>query len=362
MGKFFIMNLNDNTENEISIKILIEKIKDWFNYFKSRWTTIFLVSVLTSSLFLGYSFLQKPTYIATLSFALEDDKASGGGLGGALGLASQFGFDLGTGAGGAFSGSNIIELIRSRSIIEKALLSSCNINSKEKSLIEYYIEFTKMRDAWKGNRLVEDIVYLPNDDRSTYTLQKDSILGGVYENLKFGLNVSQKDKKVSIISIEAKTGNELFSKLFVEALAKEVSDFYIDTKSKKARMNVQILEQQADSIRRELNNAIGGVAIANDFTFNLNSALNSQRVASTKRQVDVQANTAILTQLVINLELARVTLRKETPLIQIIDRPILPLKIEKFGKKKAVLIGGFIGFFITIIGLAVIRIIKQEIE
>lgn len=355
------MNPNENTQNEISIKKLVEKIKDWYIFFKSRWFTVLFASILSSSLFLTYSFLQKPTYVATLSFALEDDKASGG-LGGALGLASQFGFDLGTGAGGAFSGSNIIELIRSRSIIEKALLSSCNINSKQRSLIEYYIEFTKMRDAWKGNRLVENIIYLPSDDRSTYTLQKDSILGGIYENLKFGLNVSQKDKKVSIISIEAKTGNELFSKLFVEALAKEVSDFYIDTKSKKARMNVQILERQADSIRRELNNAIGGVAIANDYTFNLNPALNSQRVTSSKKQVDVQANTAILTQLVINLELARVTLRKETPLIQIIDKPILPLKIEKFGKKKAVLIGGFLGFVITIVGLAVIRIIKQEIE
>jgi hypothetical protein len=29
-----------------------------------------------------------------------------------------------------------------------------------------------------------------------------------------------------------------------------------------------------------------------------------------------------------------VTLRKETPLIQIIDRPILPWKKEKFGKAK----------------------------
>jgi hypothetical protein len=29
--------------------------------------------------------------------------------------------------------------------------------------------------------------------------------------------------------------NELFSKYFTEALVKEVSDFYIDTKSKKSR-------------------------------------------------------------------------------------------------------------------------------
>jgi hypothetical protein len=46
--------------------------------------------------------------------------------------------------------------------------------------------------------------------------------------------------------------NELFSKYFTEALVKEVSDFYIDTKSKKSRENMLILERQTDSIRREL--------------------------------------------------------------------------------------------------------------
>jgi hypothetical protein len=45
-------------------------------------------------------------------------------------------------------------------------------------------------------------------------------------------------------------------KYFTEALVKEVSDFYIDTKSKKSRENMLILERQTDSIRRELNGAI----------------------------------------------------------------------------------------------------------
>jgi hypothetical protein len=37
--------------------------------------------------------------------------------------------------------------------------------------------------------------------------------------------------------------------------------------------------------------------------------------------------------------LAKVTLRKETPLIQIIDRPILPLAKERFGKAKGIVLG-----------------------
>jgi uncharacterized protein involved in exopolysaccharide biosynthesis len=72
----------------------------------------------------GYAFMQKPTYTASLSFALEDEKSGGGGLSGALGLASSLGIDLGGSAGGAFTGANLLELMKSRNIVEKALLES----------------------------------------------------------------------------------------------------------------------------------------------------------------------------------------------------------------------------------------------
>ena len=133
----------------------------------------------------------------------------------------------------------------------------------------------------------------------------------------------------------------------------------METKSKKAKMNMAILQRQTDSIRGELNSAITGVAVANDNTFNLNPALNVRRAPSARRQVDVQANTAILTELVKQTELAKVTLRKETPLIQIIDRPILPLAKESFGKVKGLVLGGFLMSFIIIFTLIFRRLFNQ---
>lgn len=105
---------------------------------------------------------------------------------------------------------------------------------------------------------------------------------------------------------------------------------------------MDILERQTDSIRRELNGAITGVAVANDNNFGLNPAMNVRRAPSARRQVDVQANTAILTELIRQTELAKVSLRKDTPLVQIIDRPILPLPKEKFGKLRGIVIGGLL--------------------
>ena len=345
--------------DEISLKELIKKIGQWKDYLFSQWKVIILAGIIGSIGGLSYSLIKKPTYIATLTFALEDEK-SGNGLGGALGLASSFGIDIGGGGGSIFSGSNLTELFKSRSMVERTLLSPVTFNGKVVSLAEMYIQNNNWRNNWNDNTKFKNVFFLPNTDRKYFTRVHDSILGMIYQDLsKNSLSVAQKDKKIAIISMDMSSNNELFSLYFCQALAKQVGNFYINTKSKKARMNMEILEHQVDSIRAELNGAITGVAIANDNTFNLNPALNVRRAPSARRQVDVQANTAILTELVKQSELAKVTLRKETPLIQVIDRPILPLPKERFGKAKGILLGGFLAGFLVILGLIVKKILKE---
>ena len=160
------------------------------------------------------------------------------------------------------------------------------------------------------------------------------------------------------IKIEVKSTDELFAKYFTEAIVKEVSDFYVLARSKKANIDMTILERQTDSIRCELNSSITGVALANDNTFGLNPALDLRKVPTALRQVDVQTNTVILTSLVQQFEMAKIILRNETPLIQIIDRPILPLKKEKFGIIKGILQGGFLAGFFVLLALVARKMIR----
>lgn len=346
-------------DNGISLKELLEKGKEWYYYLLFQWKIILIAGIIGGVLGLTYAFIKKPIYTATLSFALEDEKA-GGGLGGALGLASSFGFDIGSSGGGIFTGSNLTELFKSRIMVEQTLLTPVIINGKKVSLAEMYIQNNEWRKNWNKIAKLKNIQFLPDSNRKNFTRVQDSILGTIYQNLSTGsLVVAQKDKKVSIISIDVTSSNELFSKFFCEALAKQVGTFYVQTKSKKARMNMAILDRQVDSIRGELNAAITGVAVANDNTFNLNPALNVRRTPSARRQVDVQANTAILTELVKQAELAKVTLRKETPLIQVIDRPILPLPKERFGKAKGILLGGIFVGFAMVLSLIIRKGIKD---
>jgi hypothetical protein len=353
--------MNEQIPNdEISLKELLEKGKEWYAYLLSQWKIIVLAGIVGATLGLTYSFVKKPVYTATLSFALEDEKGGGGGLGGALGLASSLGIDLGGGGGSMFTGSNLTELFKSRSMVEQTLMTSVTVNGKVISLAEMYIQMKEWRDDWNNKQKLKSIQFLPNTKRKYFTRVHDSILGEMYKDLsKEGLSVAQKDKKIAIISMDVSSINELFSKYFCEALARQVGNFYVDTKSKKARTNMAVLQKQTDSIRAELNGAITGVAAASDATFMLNPAMNVRRAPSARRQVDVQANTAILTELVKQSEIAKVTLRKDTPLIQVIDRPILPLKKEYFGKVKGLAIGGFLVGFLMVLGLIVKRLLKQ---
>ena len=335
--------------DEISLKELIQKIQEWIAYLKTQWKLIIGIAALGGIIGFVYASFQKPTYIATTTFVLEEDK----GFGGAMGLASSFGFDLGGGSGGLFTSSNIIELMKSRLVVEKTLLKPVQVAGKEISLADYYVQINKLKIK---------VSFPVNADRTKFSIEQDSILYGIsYSLSKNNLLIAQKDKKVSILSLTVKTESELFSKLFCEQLLKETSDFYIDTKSKKARLNVDILQHQADSIRAELNGAITGVATATDNVYNLNPAYNVKKTPGTRRQVDVQANTAILTQLVAQLEMSKVSLRKETPLVQLIDRPILPLEKEKIGRLKSLIFGSFLSGFLTVLFLVFGSLYKKMI-
>jgi uncharacterized protein involved in exopolysaccharide biosynthesis len=360
------MQPTEQITDEISLKELIQKLGEWWRYLLSKWLVIVFCAMVGGGIGLLYAFITKPEYKAVVTFALEDDKQGGGGLSGALGLASSLGIDLGTSAGGAFSGANLIELMKSRKMVQKALLNAYIQNAHPKSLADQLLEITEInqklikKGIWRGESFFQ-----VNADPSSFNLQQDSVISVLYELVTGSnsiLSVAQKDKKISIISVEVNSRNEQFSKFFAESIVKEVADFYVETKSKKARNNVAILQRQADSIRNELNLAISGVATSTDNTFNLNPALNVNRVPSTKKQIDVQANTAILTQLVTNLEMAKVTLLRETPLIQLIDRPTLPLKKDKPGKAKSLLMGGFLAGFLTVLYLIVRKMLKQVMQ
>lgn len=342
-----------NIDSEISLLRVVKSLRSWWAYITKYAIVIGLMTVAGSAI--GYFYAKtKPTFfVASLSFVVEGDQ-KGGGLSGAMGLASQLGIDIGGSGGDAFTGSNLIELMKSRTIVQRALLNPFASSDFNGTFAQYLYAETEQNPK---------VIFPLAASTSSFSRFQDSILLSLYEGIIGGImSIDLLDKKSSIINISVKHTNELFAKKLVENLVQEISNFYVETKSRKAQMNVNILTKKVDSVRKELYAAFTGAAIAMDNTYNLNPALAVKRVPSSNRQVDIQANSAILTQLVTNLEIARMNLMKETPLIQIIDLPVLPLHKVRVSKLKSLIIGGFIAFLIGITFFTVRRFLQLLAE
>ena len=344
--------------NGVSLRELIIKIVALIRYFLSRWVIILIVGLIGGAVGLCYSLFRTTNYTATLSFVMEEP-SSQGSLGAAANIAAQFGINLGgmSGAGGFFQGDNIIKFLKSRSMIDKTLLTEVTIEGEEIRLVDRYIASHNLREKWaEKNKQLADLRF-----RDTVgVFQQDSLMATFYDAiLANNLVVDKPDKKFNIIAVEMESPDEQFSKKFVETLIDNATDFYIQTRTRKAKENLDVLTHQVDSVRRELNEAITGVAAATDANPSPNRAFQSLRVRSQLHTVDVQANTAILTELVKNQELAKITLRNEKPVIQVLDSPIIPLENDKISKAKGIIVGGIIGGFLACLVLLLTKLYRQ---
>lgn len=339
-------NINVSDGEDHSLRNLIVDVKRIWSYLWSKWLQILIVGLVGGIIGLFVSLWQEPKYEARLTFVLEEDK--GGSMGNLGGLAAMAGINLGSAGGGLFQGENILDLYKSRRMISQTLLSTTTAN--DSLLIDRYLNFSGLRENWANDGANQHLANLDfSIPQAQFSLQHDSIMGIIVTDIqKNQLKVSRPDRQKSLVEVIVSGKNEHFSKDFTEVLVREVNDFYVYTKTGKAQKNVAILEKQVDSVRRELDASLAGVAVSMDANPNPNMARSVLSVGSSRRQVDVHANQAILTELVRNQELAKVTLRNETPLIQVVDHPILPLEKVYLSKIKGVIIGGLIAGFLIV--------------
>jgi len=346
-------------EDEISLKSLILKIRAGWSYLLRKWLIIGILSFIGGILGYLYALNKKPIYIASTTFVLESGEG-GSSMGSLAGLASMAGVDLNNNAGGIFQGDNLPELYKSRKMIEKTLFSR---DENNKLLIDDYVEINNLRKAWEKR---PDLISLKFSDTtlSVNNRLRDSVLSKVVDDINANyLSVSKLDKKLSIIKVEVKSKNETFSKAFNDKIVQNVNDFYKKTKTKKSQDNLSILEHKTDSVRAIMNGNIYTVSNVTDATPNLNPTRGVLRIAPIqKSQFNAEINKAVLSSLVQNLEMSKLALLKETPLIQVLDQPVYPLPIIKFGKLKGLVLGGLIAAFLTISILACRKILKSILQ
>jgi hypothetical protein len=349
----------DLSKDEISLKDVILGIKEWFQYLLSKWKIILLVALFGGFFGLFKALNQKFVYTSVTTFVLEEGGA-GGGLGQYSGMAALAGIDLGGNSGGLFQGENILELYKSRSMLQQTLLTPVNIGGKRQLLIDKYFDFNKTRVKWQDNPRLKDLSF---SDTSKFKFVHDSVLGETVKSIRMkNVTAAKLDKKLSIMKVEVSSSDEQFSKLFNDKLVATVNEFYVKTKTKNSAANVEILQRQTDSVQAVLINAIYSSARTVDATPNLNPVRQILRVPAQRSQLTAESNRLMLGELLKNLELSKLALRKETPLIQVVDAPIYPLTKDRLGKARGMIIGGLMAGFLVVIVLIVSRLYKSIIN
>lgn len=331
-------------EKEISFLEVIDKTREIASYVLKRWMIILVVGCIGGAVGLTYALLKPVRYVSRLSFVLEDNKASGGGL---AALAGQFGFDIGGSGGGIFSGDNILLFLKSESLCREALLTKYDLAGKQ-LLADKYAEVSELKRKWSKDNEIGQVNFAQYKDGVFPRLQDSLMQLIVKEILTKDLSVSKPDKKASFIEVSVATRDELLSKYFSERLVAIAIDRYVESKTRVKAINVARLQHRADSLGALLNNRTYSAAAAQQNLVDLNPAL---RTVSTPAEIisrDKTMTATIFAEVVKNLEISKVALSQETPAIQMVDQSSLPLKKDKAKKLTSIVVGGILFSFLSI--------------
>ena len=330
---------DQGNQDEISLAELWLKVKSVIAYL---WRFKFLIMGVGLLFALGGYFkvkMAKPSYTASLTFALEQ----GGGASGLGGLASQFGFSMG-GGGEGLGGDNLLSLMKSRRIVQDVLLSTIYVEGDSVLLLDQYLRSSdKLMAKW------DSLGIYPVDPLKCCDPKQDSAIGVVVKAVsEKSLAVAKVDKKLSFVTVSYTGSDEVFTGAFVELLTAKATDFYVQTKMSNSNANIAKLERRVDSVSAEMQAAMVGFASAQDQnSFTVQSVA---KVPSVQKQMKVTMLTTLYGELVKNLELSKTMMAREEPLITIIDRPHYPLRVRE-SKLKSAAIGGVLGVFLTLLFL-----------
>ena len=296
-----------------------EEFHAWRTGFMSRFRAnsraLLLYMLIGGLIGFAASFALPQKHKAELMLAVDDDDNSGWES-----LLAQFGLDIGgLNPGGIFQGESLVQLLGTKYLVERTLLTEVEIQNEKELLANRLLPNTK----WGRKKATRDVVFTA--DRENFTPLQDSVMMLLSRHMRSKVvSAAKPDKKQSLIWVRATHQDKHFAKAFIETLVDNTANYYVESITKKARANLAILNKEADSVEAVLYHNMVTSAEAGDV--NINPIRQRLRVDQNRALVDLNVTVALYGEIVKNQKLAEIGLRKQTPLIQIIESPRFPLE------------------------------------
>lgn len=331
--------------NEASLKEVVTNLRNTMLYLKSKWLWILIVAVIGGVGGYLYSKAQKPVYTAEATFVLDESSGSKGS-GGQL---SALGLGIDGASGDFFSATdNIIWLYSTRLMVQKALLTAVDTSGKKVLLIDWFLKESGLNKAYAKKPAMSKIRFTEQMTDTSLTPMHNSIISTCAAMIKGSyLKAEPTPKTENVISVRVQSKDELFAKTFTNVIVATVNEYYIQTKTRKAKEEVMLLEEKTGQYKSEMSSDMYQVATSTDDAPYANPNRTILRVAPQRKQVDAKISADIYSGLVQQLEMSKTNLQKQTPLIQVIEEPVLPLGASGKDPKKYSLIGFFVFAILT---------------
>lgn len=334
-------------EDEITLKELILKIKEFFHEVINNWLLVVLISI-PFVLILFYKTYKIPiTYSSKLTFMMNDNE--NGGLGGLGGLAASFGLG---GGNGEFNLEKMLSLLKSRNIIQQGLFEKTEIDEKEDFFANHLIREYDLHDEWEESKNLKGFLF-KSDNPDKFSRVENLVLKILYSKVigsaKIqGLLSSNINENTGIIMLKIKSTDEELSIKFLNTLFEKLSAFYVNKTIEQQQQTYDITKNKADSLLSIINYTQSTLLKIRDSQ--RNTILNQYRSEELKLEREYQMSLIAYGEAVKNKEIADFSLKSKTPFIQSIDLPIPPISPNKslITYLKQIIIGGILGVFFAI--------------
>ena len=280
------------------------------------------------AIFLSFTyvkFIQQPEYISEATLLLPDNKA--GNLGGLAGLASQFGVNIPSGGvkTDLSSPSLFPELLRSRTFGEKVL-------AKNFYTQEFGKELTLLAILTHGNDP-------PKYGKDTLITKALGSLGSI---LQFKSNTTNPFSVLRVTATEPVFAKELAEVVLIELEA--LNRFF---KSQTVNEKTTFIENRIASVDEDLELSEKKLKEFNEQNRQISSPSLELQLDRLTRNVEIQKG--IFLTLKQQLELAKIEEVQETSIVQILDRPQVPLRPSNINLKLSVISSAALGLVVGLL-------------
>lgn len=359
--------MTNDINNDISLKELFVKLNEYFSLLLKSWKKLVLAGVVGAILLFLLNFRNPPNHLAELTFMLNEDAAlSLGGIGNILG---QFGF---ASSGGESNYDKIMELSKTRRIAQNALFRSVDMNGRNGFLANHLINNLEENKKWQKKALVpftsgKDTLNLrefrfTHDSVSTFTTLENKALKRLHflltgDDKTGGMFESDFSELTGIMTLSMNSSSEDLSINTVSLMFDELSKYYIEKSTEKQEYEYDIIKNKYDSIYNRLSEVQFELA---EFQDSYKALFRKQDVLREKTLKTEEQKLLLMSgEVEKQLQLASLAVDNKTPYIQLIDKPLKPIKPNNKSALYYLVLGAFLGGFLMALFLIFRKMYKE---